>query len=162
MINQVLGYINNYFINYNYQSIIDSTFTASDTIAGDFEDSFLVGEWIMISGTRLNDGVYLISAIDNTSLTIDTSYDKLIKAEAITTNVLYKKLDIPEQLISIVANITTFEANESVGVTSESQGNTSVTYNGDSTWQSAYKGKLSQWRKMRWSNAADRYNYISN
>jgi hypothetical protein len=150
MINQVLGYLNNYFINYNYQSIIDSTFTATDTIAGDFEDTFLVGEWIIISGTRLNDGVYLISAIDTTSLTIDTGYDKLITTEELAEDVLYRKLDIPAQLITIIADIATYQASESIGIASESQGNTSITYASSSGWQGAFTSKLSQWRKLRW------------
>jgi hypothetical protein len=150
MINEVLEHINKYFVNYNYQSLIDSTFIATNTITGDFEDTFLVGEWIMISGTRLNDGVYLISTINTTSLTIDISYDKSIKAEDETESVLYRKLDIPASLVSIVVDIKTHQATESIGIKSESQGNTSVTYDKSSGWQGVFASKLSQWRKLRW------------
>ena len=150
MINAVLNYINNRFLNYSYQSLIDSTFTAPDTIDGVFTDTFMVGEWVDISGTRLNDGIYLVSAIDDSSMTVSTGYDKLITTEELAEDVLYRKLDIPAQLITIIADIATYQASESIGIASESQGNTSITYASSSGWQGAFTSKLSQWRKLRW------------
>jgi hypothetical protein len=150
MINQVLNYINNRFLNYSYQSLIDSTFTAPDTIDGVFTDTFMAGEWVEISGTRLNDGIYLVSAIADDSMTVSTSYDKLIIAEVETEDVLYIKCEIPSELVSLVATIKTYDDSAEVGLSSESQGGRSVSYgSGDSSWTSVFSSKLSQWRKVR-------------
>ena len=150
MINAVLNYINNRFLNYSYQSLIDSTFTAPDTIDGVFTDTFMVGEWVEISGTRLNDGIYLVSAIADDSMTVSTSYDKSIVTEAETDDVLYIKCDIPSELVSLVTTIKTYDDGTDDGLSSESQGGRSVSYGGNSSWTSVFSSKLSRWRKLRW------------
>ena len=161
MLNETLEYLNNYFFEYtsgnsatvkykNYAYSKALTFTSADTIEGDFTDTFIVGEYIYIENSRLNDGVYLISAIDDTSITIDTTIDITVSTEAEVT-CLITKCYIPKQLVSLIAEIKTYNTDSTTGVASESQGNRSVSYtDGSSEWQNAFKGRLSAYKKLRW------------
>lgn len=153
MLNEILNYLNNYFQDNDYSYTIDCTFTGNDTIEGDFADTFLVGEYIRIRDTRLNDGVYLISAIDDTSITIDTTVDYIIRTEAEVSTRLVKA-DIPRDFISLVSDIETYNTNNTTaGATSESIDDYSVSYDSDTIsggWQGAFKGKLARFKKMRW------------
>ena len=124
MLNEVIKYLNNYFFQYtlgtlNYSYSKDVEFTSNDTLSGDFEDTFLVGEYILVQGSRVNDGIYLISAIDNTSITIDTTVDITITTEP-ETSVTITKLYIPKDLISLIAEIKAFNTSFSDGIASES------------------------------------------
>ena len=153
MLNEILNYLNNYFADTDYSFETACTFTASDTIAGDFADTFIVGEYILIEGSRVNDGVYLIKAIDGTSITIDLTVDYVITTEPETTMTL-TKCYIPQDLISLIAEINTFNANSTDGIASESQGQRSVSYvsggNGTSGWINAFSPRLSIHKKLRW------------
>ena len=159
MLNEVLEYLNNYFFKYtlgvkNYSYSKDVTFTTNTLTATDFSDTFVVGEYILIEGTRLNDGVYKISAIDGTSITIDATLDITIVAEAEVSTTL-TKCYIPKDLVALIAEIKTYNTNTTDGIASESQGNRSVTYttsgsDGASGWQGAIASRLSKYRKCRW------------
>lgn len=169
MLNAVLNELNNFFfrfssniintsflrpnLNIQFQFSIDATFTAPDTITGDFTDTYLVGEYIKINDSRLNDGVYLITAIDNSSITIDTTVDFLIKTEP-EIQCLFTKLFIPSDVVQLIDDINTFNTSVSNGVSSESQGNRSITYstgsNGSTGWVQAFNSRLSVYRKLRW------------
>ena len=172
MLNTTLDYLANYFTEpnrkfYNYQTYltttqryiyeypIQATFTATDTISGDFEDTFLVGEYIKIEGSRLNDGVFKIAAIDNTTLTIDTNFDQLIKTET-EISVAMIKCFIPESLTDLIAEIKTYTDSHTVdGVKSESIDDYSITYTdeaGKSGWQGVFKGRLAQYKRVRWGH----------
>lgn len=165
MLNEVLNYLNNYFPvstrkavdrgmilpiwNSFYQYEVDATFTTNDTISGDFEDTYLVGEYIRIENTRLNDGVYLITAIDDTSITVDATLDITISTEEEITT-LFTKCNIPKQLVSLIADIKTYDSASNDGIKSETQGDRSVSYNIDSSWQAVYKNKLGRYKKLGW------------
>ena len=160
MLNEVIEYLNNYFFKYtlgvkNYTYTKDVTFTATGTLAAtDFSSTFVVGEYILIENTRLNDGIYLITAIDATTITVDATLDIAITSEAEVEATL-TKLYIPKQLIALIADIKTYNTNTTDGVVSESQGNRSVTYGtssggGASGWQSAFKNRLERYKKLRW------------
>ena len=149
MLNEILNYLHNYFPDTDYYFQTACTFTATDTIAGDFEDTYIVGEYIRILDTRLNDGVYLIKAISDTEITIDATVDLATRTETeITARIT--KADIPRDLISLIAEIKTYNTSGVVPIVSESQGNRSVTYAKDSSWKSVYTGMLSNYRKLRW------------
>ena len=155
MLNAVLKYLNNYFFEYtlgakNYTFSKDVTFTTNTLTATSFADTFLAGEYVLIEGTRLNDGVYLISTIDATTITIDSTLDLTISAEPEITTTL-TKLYIPKELLSLIVTIKTFNANSGSGIASESQGNRSVSYaNGSGDWKTAFSPQLSTYRKLRW------------
>ena len=165
MLNKVLRYLNNYFMNtklvqtgtgfiydrqYEYNKEI--SFTATDTINGDFEGTYIAGEYVRIQGSRINDGVYKVSANNNTSLTIDTDI-KAVKTEG-AVSVLISKCYIPDELIDLVSDISSWVDNNSVdGVASESIDDYSITYDSNTSsggWQGAFQGKLSQYKKLRW------------
>lgn len=158
MLNEVIEYLNNYFFKYTlgittYSYTRDLTFTTNNTIEADFTDTFLVGEYILIEGTRLNDGIYKISAIDTTSITIDATLDITISAEA-EISAEITKLFIPKELIATIAEIKTYNTTTTDGIASESQGTRSVSYatstNGSSGWQNAFKSRLARYKKLRW------------
>lgn len=151
MINAILNYLNNYFEDYDYIYQVDATFTSNDTITGIFTDTLLAGEWFKLSGTRLNDGIYLISEIDDDTITIDTTYDKTISTESEVEDATFIKVAIPSELVALTATINTYNSNAQDGIASESQGSRSVTYaSGGSSWMDVFASKLSQWRKLRW------------
>ena len=154
MLNQVLKYLNNYFFEYtngtrSYSYSKDVTFTSSATMSADWTDTYIVGEYILVEGSRLNDGVYLISAIDATDITIDSTLDITVSTEP-EVSVTVSKCYIPKELIDIIADIKTYESNSNPGISSESQGNRSVTYNGSSDWKTVYQSALSKYRKLGW------------
>jgi len=154
MLNSVLEYLNNYFFKYTstakeYSYAKDITFTTNNTMAGDFTDTFLVGEYVLVEGSRINDGVYLISAIDDTTITIDATVDLTIDTEP-QIDCTITKLFIPKQLISLIAEIKDYNTNVTTGIASESQGNRSVSYGGSSGWKSAFSNQLSVYKKLRW------------
>ena len=159
MLNAVLRELNNYFFEFSngvkeLQFTIDSTFVAPDTINGVFTDTFVVGEYILIEGSRVNDGAYLISAIDGSSMTIDATVDKTIKAEA-EVECTITKLFIPFDVVELIADIKDYNSNVKTGVRSEQQGNRSITYGGGSStsasgWKSAFANQLSTYKKVRW------------
>lgn len=160
MLNEVLEYLNNYFIEYtsgakNYSYTKDVTFTTNDTLtATDFSDTYIIGEYILIEGTRINDGVYKVSDIDATTINIDTGVDYTIDAEPEVSTTL-TKCYIPKDLLALVEEISTYNANVTDGLTSESQGQRTVNFangssGGSSGWQGAFASRLSKYRKMRW------------
>ena len=159
MLNEVLNYLNNYFEQPNlyqysaivYQFTVDTTFTATDTLGGAFEDTVIAGEYIRLQGTKLNDGVYLITANDATSLTIDATLDIAVATEAeISTTI--KKSYIPAALLTIIAAIKVYNASTGAqGVKSESQGKRSITYAGnDNSWIGVYRSKLAPYKRLGW------------
>jgi hypothetical protein len=160
MLNAVLRELNNYFYRYTLgvktlQFSVDSTFTATDTITGVFADTFVVGEYVQIYGSRVNDGVYLISAIDDSSMTIDATLDIVIKAESTAVTCTFTKLFIPPDVVQLIADIKTYDTNIETGIRSESQGERSVTYGGGSStsasgWKDAFASNLSTYKKVRW------------
>ena len=157
MLNEVIEYLNNYFYKYSsgvtqYSFTKDVTFTTNNTLEGDFADTFLVGEYIQLEDTRLNDGIYKIIAIDDTSITIDATLDITIDTEAEISTTM-TKLFIPKDLIATIAEIKTYNTNTTDGIASESQGNRSVSYatstNGSTGWQTAFKTRLNSYKRLK-------------
>lgn len=155
MLNSVLREINNYFFEYtlgvkDFSYTKDVTFTGTDTLtASDFSDTFIVGEYILIEDSRVNNGVYLITAIDGTTITIDTTLDLTITTEP-EREVTLTKCFIPGELLALVEDIKTYDTNITTGLTSESQGNRSVSYGDSSGWKKAFTSDLSIYKRLRW------------
>jgi len=155
MLNQIIEYLKNYFQDNDYCYQIDCTFNAgANTITGDFEDTFFAGEYIRIKDSRLNDGVYLISSIDDTTITIDATVDLLISDEP-EISVYVIKAKLPPDFLSLVSDIASWETSNSglEGIKSESIDGYSVSFSDNSAsggWQGAFTGRLSKYRKMRW------------
>lgn len=148
MLNEVLKYLNRYYKTTDVYTK-DVTFTADDTLTADFTDTLIASEYFLVEGTRLNDGVYKVSANNTTSITIDTTVDLAIISEPeIATTIT--RLDIPRELLSLVEEIKTYNNGVVDGVSSETQGSRSVSYESGSSWQNAFSTRLSKYKKLRW------------
>ena len=154
MLNEVLKEINNYFPWKGFDGTVhlytvDIIFTATDTMTGDFEDTYMVGEYVKVSGSRLNNGVFKISAITDTTITIDTTVDQIIKEEEeIIVDVV--KVAIPDELVAIINDIETYDSQAKDGLQAESQADRSVTYSKGSSGTDVFRSKLAKWNKVKW------------
>ncbi|MHA1302990.1 MAG: hypothetical protein ACTSPI_04735 [Candidatus Heimdallarchaeaceae archaeon] len=146
-------YVNeNYWLynqQYLYQYSRDIEFTTTNTLTGDFADTYLAGEYIRIQGSRLNDGIYLIDTINDTTITIDATIDQIIRTEP-EIGIVLIKAHIPQDLITLISEIKTYNSTGIIPIAGESQGNRSVTYAKDSSWKSVYNGQLSIYKKLGW------------
>ena len=140
MIKQVMDSINNHFVNdweHNSYEIV------SDGIIGTFSCTYLVGMYILIEHSYLNDGVYEITGVTSSKITVDAT----LKAENTNDSMTLYALTPSADFISIVTEITNFDE-KGLGVNSESIDDYSVTYEDDGSWQSVYKNKLNQYRRV--------------
>lgn len=153
MLNQVLYYINNFYKDLDYEYAIDTTFTNTTTMTGDFADTFVAGEYVLISGSRLNDGLIAkIDSINDTTLVIDSNNDRLLTVESeVEVNII--KLALPYALIKLIEDIANYVLDNGVtdGVASESIDDYSIAYaSADSSWSGMFKARLSKFRKLAW------------
>jgi len=154
MLNEVLKQINNYFLGDTVHEV-DVTFTTTDTLEGNFTDTFQAGQYIYVYNSLLNDGVYKILTITDTTITIDATTDILIDTESVSSVGLIQCV-IPKTLLAIIADISLYSTNIQDGISSESQGGRSVSYNGGaqggsgSSWTSAFSNRLGPYKKVRW------------
>ena len=144
MINKVLNYLKHY-----YPVDIDSNIfeIVNDGIIGDFNYTALVGQYININGSILNDGVYKITEISSNKITVDSS-TLIPEDSSVFINIIY--LAIPKSLLDLIVEIKTYIDGQSTSanIKSESQGNVSITYVNGSDWQSAFKTQLSSYRNI--------------
>jgi hypothetical protein len=133
MLDYLLDYLNNYFTK-THQHI---TITFNGDEISNVDNDYIVGQYINIKDSVLNDGTYKITEINGTVLTVD----RTLNAE--TSECSLFGLAIPKTVIDLVSKVTI--TNE--GIVSESQGNRSVTYSGGS-WQEKYHSVLSQYRRV--------------
>jgi hypothetical protein len=104
---------------------------------------FLVGQYVYVEGSLLNDGVYKITAVGNKEITIDAD----LETETNTCTIF--GLAIPKAFIEL-ANEIINEGKVAGNIKSESVSRYSVTYAGDgSDWIKTYKNSLDKWRKLR-------------
>ena len=131
--------INNFFVDtseYGTFSIV------SDGITGTFSESYLVGQYVSIDGSKLNDGVYRITVATSSKLTLDATL--LVES----ANICLFGLAVPSAFKTLVTDITAYSTNAVQGVSSESQGGRSVSFAGSSAWQSVYKNSLNAYRRV--------------
>ena len=141
MLNQILEYTKKF---YPY-SLETGVFTiVADGIEG-FTGEYVVGQYINIQESFLNDGTYKITAVTDTKLTLDAT----LTAEDTATIYLWG-LKLPKAYLSLISDIETYADMQttSANLQSESQGNRSVTYKDGSDWQSAFKAQLSVYRSL--------------
>lgn len=148
MITEILDYLNNYFIT-SRESI--SGMTTTLTLTG----NYAVGQYICIDGSKLNDDVYQIESINGSTVKLTQN----LKPES--TNCIVFGMSVPNSIIRISADISTYAQASSQGIASESQGSRSVSYVDGSSWQSVYKKTLNAYRlaisdKERWGRCGSR------
>lgn len=113
-----------------------------DGISGDFYKTYVVGQYVWIKNSVVNDGVYQITKIEGSKITLDGAFT------LINTNISLFALAVPREFIELVNKISTYSNSETVGLASEGLGDYSVSYKDGSDWQSAFRNKLKAYRRM--------------
>ena len=143
MITEVLDYLKNHFIyidtngNINFENI-ELVFEATGkTITADFQNTYLVGQYINITDSILNDGVYKISVVATGVLTVE---EDLINETA--TPFIFA-LAIPKALITLISEINTWVTRNrgKSGISSEKIDDYSISYGSSMQsggWKSAF------------------------
>lgn len=139
---EIMEYINNHFIPAHNVPEYKTYEIMSDGIVGSFSETYIPGMYVVIRHSYLNDGVYKITGVTDSKLTVEET----LKAENTGEEILICASSPPQSFIDLSNQIGNF--NQSVGATSESIDDYSVSYNNDGSWQSAYASKLSQYRKL--------------
>ena len=156
-IGEVLGYLNNYFV-YTYApnvyvdiaSVEDaSTITLADDDI-DFDDIALdikADQYIRIVGTRLNDGVYKVSGVEDNVVTVDATLIDEESDEDLDHVTIYE-LAIPQKLLSLVTEMIAWSGTDNVK--SERLGPHSITYDKPVTVYTQFESRLNRWRRLGW------------
>lgn len=148
-IETVLKECNNFF----YRTKEVDRFTIAD---GNIEviGTYLVGQYIRISNSMANDGIYKIESIVDSKIFITGLIDETFEGT------IYG-LAIPKSFINLVTDIETYDSGKTKSnTTSESFNNYSVSYAKDKNgsplqWQGIFKSELDTFRQMydgeRWA-----------
>jgi len=140
MLSELLQYINKWYV----KTLEVQTFTiVPDGIEFAFNETYLVGQYISIDNSVLNDGVYKITALTSTKITVA---DTLVAEN--TENVYLWGLAIPKDIVSLSITIEDYLIESNDGLASENQGGRSVSYAENSTWSSVFGSRLSKYRSI--------------
>ena len=94
------------------------------------------GEWIAVSGSRLNDGVYQLDADGAIPGAADECFSGMVY-----------RLRPPRAFLSLCEEIAAYDASHPASaVTGEKFGAYSVSLSGG--WETAFQARLSPWRRM--------------
>ena len=139
---EIMQDVNNFFVVESEKINVEIT---STTLIGDFENEYISGQYVLLQNSLLNDGVYKITNVTATILTLDAT----LQAEDTERIMCLSALKIPPSFLNLANEIIANGSNE--GVQSESVSRYSVTYGeGGKSWTSVYKKALDRWRKLRW------------
>lgn len=140
MLNKVMTEIKNHFA----RSVESQTYQiVTDGIVGSFSEKYIVGQYIWIKHSFINDGVYKITGVTESKLTLDATLLEENTGELI----LLFGLAVPPDFLTVVTEIEAYTSKD--GVISESIGDYSVNYgNTGGSWVNAFSEKLSQWKRM--------------
>lgn len=140
MLEQICAFIHNYFVH----DRISGTFTIEN---GSITLPFLVdGQYFRICGSRLNDGVYQYPTSDLT----DEVFDGVIWEMRVPRAVLEIESDILDWVDKYGEAVASPYQSETFGGYSYTKA-TATGLNGatvEAGWQSAFKTRLNEWRKL--------------
>lgn len=139
MIYTVMNELNNHFVRIPDSGPFE---IVADGITGNFTETFLAGMYVVIHNSYLNDGVYKITSVESNKITVDTTLNPENKEDFI---ILWPSTP-PTDFINLVTEIENY--NEKIGVSSYSIDDYSETFEGNGTWQSAFKSKLNAYRRV--------------
>ena len=136
---RVMKICNNEFVNDDIESYAsDYVFSTANTIYSvdaDFtEEGFAAGDWFRVRGTVKNDGVYKISTVTSTTITITDDFEIVHEdpdAMGLTETVYITYARFPTAMKPTVANMIRYDMTERAnrsGMASEHIGNYSVSY----------------------------------
>lgn len=145
MLYEICEHLHNFFDTRDggYIDRTAGTFAISDGVLSPLSSSLIVGQYIRIVGSLLNDGIYLLP---------DDFTIAELKDETFTGAVF--GLAIPKDLVTLDTEITAYvAANPASGYVSESFGGWSGTRaTGASgaplSWKTVYGARLNRWRKV--------------
>ena len=154
VIEEVLAYLNNYFVYTHAPNIfIDCDATAKTITLADTDNTWddyaldpKVDQYIRVEGSRLNDGVYKVTAVDTTSVTVDATLIDEESDEDLDHVTIYE-LAIPQTLIDLVDEMIA-EGSVSENIKSEKLGPHSITYENPTSIFGKYMSRLKRWRKV--------------
>lgn len=149
MIAQVMAYCKNHFWR-SYER--DDFSVVSDGIEGAFGNTYIVGQYIHVAGSFVNDGVYKITTVSDTKLTLDAT----LTEESTDEGFIIYGCAVPSDFLSVVSDIETWLTTNSgqEGVASESLGNHSISYatgadgSTSNNWKSAFSGRLLPYKQV--------------
>lgn len=143
----VLNYCKNYFINDNTVYISSNisfaktakTITHTDDGESFIDEGFYNGVDILVSGSKFNDGIYIVKTVAADSLLLETTENLKID-EAEDNTIVISRIDFPKDLELGVAQLINFNlAKQGKLVESESlPGGYSVKYKTDKNLMSNY------------------------
>jgi len=155
-IGEVLGYLNNYFV-YTHAPNVYVDFDAATqtiTLAGTgytFDDYALdvrINQYIRIEGSRLNDGVYKVTAKGDTSVTVDATLIDEESDQDLDYVTIYE-LAIPQKLLSIITD-EMIPWSGTNNIKSERLGPRAVTYDKPVSVWSSFEKRIKRWKKVGW------------
>jgi len=152
MIEQVLQAINNYFVDDH----CDLTEVMLDGINVKRPDKFVQGQYILILGSKMSDGVFTVLDVTGNKLTLDLEVD-LIPEQ--TKNMVACSLSIPRAVLNLADEIEAYNAKNDGSVASESLGDYSVTYGDGATWITVFRNKLAPYKKAYLNLPYKRFDY---
>jgi len=140
MIKQILDYIHNYFVKEEYVG----SFKIEDESL--IFDKLLDGQYFMINGSVLNDGVYLYP----TDKLIDEEFNGKISALAIPRDVLSLSAEIDDWLANNKSVLESPYQSESFGGYSytKASGASGASNGSQLTWKDVFGSKLNAYRKL--------------
>lgn len=141
MLNEVLQTLNNYFVN----DYCDLEEIDTDTITVKDVSKFIEGQYVLVLGSKVNDGVYLVSNITGSVLTLDAPFEFVPE---VSETMVACSLAIPRAVLSLVDEITAYNLVNNGSVKSESLGDYSVSYVGDdASWITVFRKRLNPFKK---------------
>lgn len=137
---KIMDKINNHFL----KSVEYNTFEITEnSIIGSFTETYLVGMYVIIKGSYLNDGLYQITAVANNELTLDGT----LQPEDTNESFRVYASSPPQEFVDLATKINAY--NETgIGADSESIDDYSISYKGDGSWESVYANKLNTYRRV--------------
>lgn len=144
-----MNYCNNHFWR---SSECDNFTIVSDGIEGDFDNTYLVGQYIHVKQSYLNDGVYKITGVTSSKLTLDAT----LQAEDTDDYITVYGCKVPGAFLSIVTDIESWQAKNTgtEGVASEIIDGYSISFASGpggvvgNTWQNAFASRLSTYKQI--------------
>lgn len=132
--------INRYFPR-TYENISLTFAAATKTITG-VGETYLVGQYILVQFSVLNDGVYTVAAFDaeNEKITVNET----LRDEETTVNIF--ALAPPRDFLDLVTDIEAFTSKD--GVSTERIDDYSITYKNGGSWNEAFRKRLNTYRSI--------------
>ena len=127
-----------------YEIVADGI--VADGTNTNLSETYLVGQYINIQHSYLNDGTYKITAVEANKLTLDAT----LLPEKTEDDMYIWGLRLPRGLLDLVSDIEAYVSGQVTkgGLKSERQGRRAVTYAGDSSWQSVFSSQLSEYSNV--------------